>query len=78
MVRNIFLKFSACEELVKSNSPDILVKPSMMDFIFPPNIFSISSRVMEVSSTVSWSKAQTIEVVPSPISSPQILATANG
>ena len=63
---------------MKSNSPEILVKPSMIDFTLCPNIFSISLKVMVVSSTVSCIKAQTIEIVPSPISSPQILATARG
>ena len=49
-----------------------------MDLTFSPNILSISFNVMDVSSTMSCINAQTMDVVPSPISSPQILATAKG
>ena len=42
------------------------------------NCFSISAKVVSVSSTTSCNKAAIIEVVPKPISSTQICATANG
>ena len=50
-------------------NPEILVNPSMMARSRLPNIRSMSSSVTHVSSTVSWSSAQTMLVVSSPISS---------
>ena len=77
-VSRIFLKFSACFELFVSITFDILVRPSTIRAISVPNSLSISSSVISVSSTVSCSSAQMVLRIPSPISSTQIIATANG
>src|SRR5690606_32268980 len=65
-------------ELFGSKIPDILVSPSIMRATFLPNCASISCKVIAVSSTTSCNNAHTIEVVPKPISSAAICATAIG
>jgi len=77
-VSSIFLKFSACKEEVWSKTPEILVNPSIILTTFFPNKSWMSSRVRSVSSTTSCRRAHTTEVVPSPISSTAIRATAMG
>ncbi len=77
-VRRIFLKFSACWEVLASITDDILVRPSTILVISGPNSRLISSSAISVSSTVSCNRAQMVLRIPRPISSTQILATANG
>ena len=77
-VSNIFRKFSAWALVPGSNTPLILVNPSTMTRSLNPNICSMSSSVIVVSSTVSCNSAHTMLVVPSPISSATTRATAMG
>ena len=79
-VESIFLKLSACG-LSFSKVASNLVNPSTITAIlspFCPKAARISGKVIVVSSTVSCSKAATIAVAPSPISSAQIRATSIG
>ena len=58
--------------------PLIFVSPSMMVATVGPKRSFTSSSVRSVSSTVSCSSAATTLVVPRPISSAQMRATAMG
>ena len=72
-------KFSACSDACEPKMPpEILVRPSTMEAILSPKLFSMSSRVYSVSSTTSWSRAAQMDVEPRPNSEITILATAMG
>ncbi len=78
-VSSNFLKFSAFLVTCRlSNKPSILVRPSTISAMVLLKSRSISSRLTSVSSTTSCSKAQAIEVAPSPTSTATIRATAIG
>ena len=77
-VSNIFLKFSACCDVLVSITVEILVRPSTIFAISVPNSRCTSSSVISVSSTVSCKSAHMVLLTPSPISSTQIIATAMG
>ena len=79
MVSSSFRKFSACADALSPKMPpEIFVNPDTISAIFLPNCASMSSTVYSVSSTTSCSRAEQIDVDPSPISWLTMRATSMG